>query len=304
MRERDDGDDPVDGGDAPEPDAAPGPGDGLAARGKSRARSGRRPFDTGNAIAKTFSVWISGFVPFTAMAALVHVPMIAWTFLADEVTEPMTAVLMALLGVPLALVLSQVVTSALIYGVFQRLRGEGVSLGRCFSVGVARLLPVIAVAILSFILYALPMIPAGVAAVVASATGPSLDKLGAAGFLALLGVFPMFVIWLGLIAAVPAVVVERTGVLGALRRSWDLTRGYKWRIFLVAFVIGLVMLLVGCMFQLPTRGQPDHPLAPILDIVKDVLLAPLQAVLPAVIYHDLRVNKEGIASEELAAVFD
>jgi hypothetical protein len=35
-----------------------------------------------------------------------------------------------------------------------------------------------------------------------------------------------------------------------------------------------------------------------------IVVGALEATVSAVMYHDLRVNKEGIASEELAAVFD
>lgn len=279
-------------------------GDRLAARARVRSRTGRRAFDTGNVIAKTFSIWMGSFVPFTALAALVYSPMIVWILVLHAATPSPAVVMLSLLAIPATLVLSQLITAALIFGVFQRLRGERASIGRCVSVAMARVLPVIGVGILVVLLYLLPLLPAGAVGVAAAIGGPASENVGLALLLGLLGLIPAIAIALGLMAAVPAVVVERIGVLGALSRSWTLTRGSRLQILLIAFVIGLVVGVVGCVFQMPTQAMPGHPAGPILDLVGDILMAPLQAILPAVIYHDLRVNKEGIASDELAAIFD
>ena len=113
------------------------------------------------------------------------------------------------------------------------------------------------------------------------------------------------------VVAVPAQVVERTGVFGAMSRSADLTRGHRWPIFglMVAFAIGSGLMQttltgVGAAFAL------SSPQA--FQVVAQGFLVPLAvtvsglvaAVGVASIYYELRSAREGIGPEALAAVFD
>src|SRR5262249_27254858 len=50
-------------------------------------------------------------------------------------------------------------------------------------------------------------------------------------------------VWAGFTPLVPAIVIEGAGY-GALGRAWALTRDYRWRIFGVTFVLGIVIGLV------------------------------------------------------------
>ena len=113
------------------------------------------------------------------------------------------------------------------------------------------------------------------------------------------------------IVAVPAQVVERTGVFSAMQRSADLTRGHRWPIFglLVVFVLGSALV----------QGVAAAATAPLVaasattgGIVSQVVIQPLAttvttlvaAVGVASIYFELRSAREGIGPEALAAVFD
>jgi hypothetical protein len=49
----------------------------------------------------------------------------------------------------------------------------------------------------------------------------------------LLLIVPGVMLWLAFAVAIPAYVDERTGIFGAFARSGDLTRGARWRIFLL-----------------------------------------------------------------------
>src|SRR5262249_56585201 len=49
----------------------------------------------------------------------------------------------------------------------------------------------------------------------------------------------------------PAVVLEGSGPVDALRRSWPLVRGSWWRIFGITLLAGIVVAFIGGILQLP-----------------------------------------------------
>ena len=128
-------------------------------------------------------------------------------------------------------------------------------------------------------------------------------------------------IWLGIkLSVVPSVIVlERTGVIPAIRRSWRLTDGYFWRTlgvqYLIAFIVGTVSQVVVTPITVlytiavsvidPTSSQPEDWIAPALLyiglIIVTLLVASVTSVVQsaaiAFIYIDLRMRKEGLDLE-------
>jgi hypothetical protein len=107
--------------------------------------------------------------------------------------------------------------------------------------------------------------------------------------------------------AIPAAVVERPGLLGALHRSRALTKGKRFSIFVVFLVLFLVAMgvAISATFALPALTASFAPmLGAIVGGVVNVVFGTLLWVAPGVVYHDLRVAKEGVATAELAAVFE
>ena len=127
----------------------------------------------------------------------------------------------------------------------------------------------------------------------------------------LLGVFVALAlfIWLYVIywVALPTVVVEKSGPIAALGRSSALTRGHRWKVLGIILVWGVASYVVAMIVELLfflASGQLhssafDFAIAP----VSTVILG-LGASIAAVGYHDLRVVKEGVGTEEIARVFD
>lgn len=118
-------------------------------------------------------------------------------------------------------------------------------------------------------------------------------------------VIPGIYLWLVLVAVVPVIAIENTGITEAFRRSAELTDGHRSTIFLLLVLYGILHLLVaGCFggvmatvinefvpnFTVATAGQEDAiPLGTLLaPYVTDVLMLPLQVTLTVVIYCDLR----------------
>lgn len=240
-------------------------------------------FSVGEVLKRSFGIWLKNLVPFTLLTLLVYSPLFIYTFIffsSDSITASsiLTYGLVTLAG---GLTLSQVAAGAVTYGVIQQLRGQHAGIGKCISVGISRLIPVILVGLLVL--------------------------LCIAGGLLLL-IVPGVILACMLYVAVPAAVVERPGVFGALKRSADLTKGYKGSIFGLLFIIGIIenviSKVVESAFATDFKTMDDVKVYFIVLLVVAVALGALRAVTNAVAYHDLRLTKEGVDVNQLAAVFD
>lgn len=235
-------------------------------------------FSVGGVLSRSFSIWIKNLIPFFILEGLVLTPALGLLIMARSGKIPVTSqgdALMITLALLAATVIFQfVATGALTYGVFQQLRGEHASIGRCIAVGFSRMLPIIFVGLVSGLLIGL-------------------------GFLAL--IIPGLILMCMFYVAVPASVVEKPGIFGAIRRSADLTKGYKGSIFGVIFILWIIGLVVGFVNE---ALKDDLTVYLVFNVLAQILLSALGSVTNAVVYHDLRAVKEGVAVEELAKVFD
>jgi hypothetical protein len=133
------------------------------------------------------------------------------------------------------------------------------------------------------------------------------------GFILL--VIPSFILAVGLAVAIPAVVLEPgRSASAALSRSWELTRGSRWRILglgITLFVLlyvpvvaisGLVAVLIP---RDTAAGLGASSTAAIVGLaiggVVQLFIYPLFYCVLTVTYYDLRVRKEGFDLELLAS---
>jgi hypothetical protein len=242
-------------------------------------------FSVGSVLSRSWSIYLANLVPFFILALIVQVPSFLWTLLyKPDPLEP--NMIMNLAGSVLPMVLGFILTGALTYGVFQQMRGRKASIGDCISVGIARLLPVIGVALV----------------------------VGLGVFLGLLllivpGVILICMWW----CAVPVAVVEKGGVSVSLARSSELTRGHRWTVFGIILVMGIIQAIAGAVIAMVfvSSTTATELAAGRISLVGMIVLfavsaffAAWQACANAVGYHDLRATKENIDIEAIAAVFD
>jgi Membrane domain of glycerophosphoryl diester phosphodiesterase len=131
----------------------------------------------------------------------------------------------------------------------------------------------------------------------------------------ILMVVPGLVLGVGLAVAIPAVVLEAgRSASGALSRSWELTRGSRWRIFglgVTLFVLlyipvvavsGLVAVLIphGNAAAFGASSTATIVALAIGGVVQ-LFIYPLFYCVLTVTYYDLRVRKEGFDLELLAS---
>ncbi|HZO93223.1 MAG TPA: hypothetical protein VFB22_05595 [Candidatus Baltobacteraceae bacterium] len=163
-----------------------------------------------------------------------------------------------------------------IYAVFQYLRGRTVGIGETMGLGLRRALPVL-----------------GTALIVGIATG-----IGLVFF-----IIPGLLVSVACAVANPACVVEGLNPIDSIGRSWELTKGYRWSVFGMYVVIGIAGMLASGVIAAWQHPETASTYL-ILQYVESVVFTTYGAVVSVIIYHDLRVVKEGVDIDQIAAVFD
>jgi hypothetical protein len=119
-------------------------------------------------------------------------------------------------------------------------------------------------------------------------------------------IVPGIILACGLAVSPTALVLERLGPIEAMGRSWNLTRGYRGKVFgtllITVFLIVLPYIALGAVSAvlIPLAGSAGVVLAGLLMVTLGVLISPFFYVALTVLYYDLRIRKEGFDLEVLA----
>jgi uncharacterized membrane protein len=175
--------------------------------------------------------------------------------------------------------------AVILYGAFQAMRGRKVMIGDAIGRAFSRFFSLLGISIL---------VGFGVAI----------------GFMLL--IVPGIILALRWAVAVPACVVENKGPLESMRRSAELTKGHRWKIFgiwvLIAIVAIVVLIIASTLAGLGVVAAPQGlgrvVIAAVISLILTAIVTAYSYVLNTMIYHDLRTVKEGVGTEEIAAVFD
>ena len=243
-------------------------------------------FRVGSSIGKALGVFSKGWWKFFVLALIPLAPYYAYDLLSAPATLQDIARQQAAggayfwgLGLRMAVgtVLSALANATCLYGAYQLMRGRDFSIGDSLSNGLRR---------------------------VASVAGTSV--LTALAFIAGLALLlaPGFIVGAMFFVALPACVIEKLGPFASFGRSRALTKGSRWRLFglILLTYLGLAVLAgafggigawVGGVVGYKLGAMPAT-----------VLFTAFVSVLTTVVYHDLRVAKEGVDIETLAGVFD
>lgn len=270
-----------------------------------RAKTARRKRGPSLAVQKVFGtafrIWGRNLIPFTLLALIVFVPLgwfLAWVDatpeFADEDQRPYWLNTANLLLTRLSGLL---VAAPVIGAVFAELRGKRVSLAMTLGPGLLRLPRAVGVAIAQGVVIVGGMIPTALLAAVGVPLPLVVILMFATAVL-------IVILMLGFYVAVPVAIVERCSVVRALVRSWRLTRGSRLRIFVVTLFFGLLAMLLGATAGgLLTIAIPDVPLW-VWTTTVTAVVASMEAVFAAVVYHDLRLAIDGADPDEVAHVFE
>jgi hypothetical protein len=128
--------------------------------------------------------------------------------------------------------------------------------------------------------------------------------------IALFLLIPGFFIDVVLSVVVPARTIEHTGFVASFARSAILTAGHRWPLLglvVVMTVISIIydLLIYGVTANLNLAAFEDSGRAVWLSFfITDALLTVVGAALATVLYFELRLIKEGVAPDTVAAEFD
>jgi hypothetical protein len=236
-------------------------------------------FSLGQVFDRTFAILSRNLLPFcmvTLVASLPHALMDA-ARMGAVAPGSVRAGLMLIFGGLGTMILGAISQAAVLYGAFDDMRGRPVNLVESLRIGLRRFFPLLGVVILLVIFVLLAAIAL---------------------------VFPAFIVMTMLFVSIPACVVERLGPIKSMGRSAQLTKGYRWKIFGLVFATIIVALIKQSVLGGLARVTGGSTLAIIVLLLWSTVWNAFQAILTVVTYHDLRVAKEGVDTDQIAAVFD
>ncbi len=233
-------------------------------------------FRVGRVLNRTTSVLSRNFLIFFIVTTVASLPLVLMRGLQSE-SEPGQNVVLVLISFFLAIVLYTLSQAVVLYGAFQDMRGRPVSLSESLQVGLQRFFPIIGLAIIVSIL------------------------VGLASILLIVPGLILFTMWF---VATPVCVVERLGPNASMRRSSQLTKGHRWKIFGLILLLIIISAMVSPVIEFGLAAVGGSTLAIIASLIWSGVWGAFYAISVVVTYHDLRVAKEGINIEQIAAVFD
>jgi hypothetical protein len=244
------------------------------------AAPGEGELSVGHVFSSAWAVLTANFGKLFAIGLLVALPnLLAGLALPTDPTAPGAAPAMAgwfFIVWLLVMVLNLVSQAAVLVIAFQYLRGHPASIGEALGKGLERFFPILGLVI--------------------------LFTLGLSVGLILL-VIPGIILAVVWSVSVPACVLEGTGPVASLRRSAALTKGHRWKIFGIYVLIWIASAIVIGLLGLVSRQFGWMADLLVSFLWTGFITAYFNSVL-VMIYHDLRVAKEGIDVHQIAAVFD
>jgi len=243
----------------------------------SPSRSAESDFKVGRVLNRTSSVLARNFLTFFIVTAVAYLPTLMLTKSTTDAADSGAGLGPLLLGLFLAVVLSMLSQAVVLYGAFQDMRGRPVSLAESLQVGFSRFFAIVGLAIAMSVLVVL-------------------------GF-ALLIIPGLYLLTMWFVAT-PACVVEQLGPSSSMRRSAELTRGHRWKIFGLTLVLIIISAVVTPVIETTLDEVAGGAVALIVGLIWNGVWGAFYAISVVVTYHDLRVAKEGVDIAQIAAVFD
>jgi uncharacterized membrane protein len=268
-------------------------------------------FRVGHVFSLAWSVFWRNFPTFTLVTGGAFLPNLLLQQSASR-ANPLPNPGLAATGGLLVIILYPLSQAILLHAAFQNMSGRPVSLGESAKVGLRRFLPVVAVAItaaLALIAYLVGMSMA-VAALGQAIKSPAFTVLAI-----LAGMIPAATLYLTWFVAIPACVIERLGPIRSLGRSRALTKGHRWKIFgltllilipalIVAALVGVALVAFRATGPLAFNAAIASVLGWIISLTFNAMWIAFYTTLAVVTYHDLRVAREGVGTDQIVAVFE
>jgi len=187
------------------------------------------------------------------------------------------ATALPLLGQLLAFVLGAFGQAIVAHAVFQDMRGRPVRMAESVRFGMSRFLPLIGLSL-------------------------SVIVLTVAGFILL--IVPGFIVMTALAVATPVCVVEQLGPFPSMERSARLTKGHRWAILGAMAALQVMTAIPSNLIASVISAVAGPTLAFAGHLIGNGVASTIAAVFTFVMYHDLRIVKDGVDTDQIASVFE
>jgi hypothetical protein len=235
-----------------------------------------------------------------------------WAEISNLVTsrEYLTATGFMLFGGIILFFLAPIAQAAMVYAVSETILGRMVGLKQSINAIMPRAWKIIQAYILYFLI-ALGVLAVVAAAAYAIGAGQMEEIPGPGVFVGLLGLLlllslAMVFLTIKFIFIPHAIVLDNTGVIDGLKRSFTISNGYWWRTFgiymIISVIIGIINGLLGQAVKLMGWGLSMLPGVDSMIIVASngvvmtiisIILNPISFIATTLLYYDLRIRKEG-----------
>jgi len=231
-------------------------------------------FRIGRALSRTFTLLSRNVPIYFAIAAVGSVPMLLF----NKISMPLVddSVALSFVAAILMLLLGPLTQATVLHVAFQDIRGGPVSLTTAVQAVFSRFLPLIGLTICM-----------GVAI--------------AAGLLLL--IVPGLILMIMWYVVLPACIVERRGVFASMERSSALTKGHRWPLFGTWLLFAIAGAILNAVVSALVGLTESSGLVMAGSLAWSALATAFGIIFTVVVYHDLRVAKEGVDTREIAAVF-
>lgn len=283
------------------------------------AGEGGESFSVARVFSRSFGILGRSFIPYLALALLIYsIPAALSDYFivsyggdrSDLRFGVVRWVLLSGLQIPVLAGAGAVLQAAVTRATVERLASRPAMFADALGAALRHAPPVLAIVLIQCLAMlmagAFMLLPifglASIMTPMALGVAGSLIGITAIVLVALPGVL-LYTLW---IAAIPAYVTERTGISAAFGRSRELTRGARFRIFLIllpviAGIYGLEFAVSHIVWELVSYAELPYLL--ILSAFA-ALTSAILAVVIACIYVELRDAKEGVDPGELVAIFN
>ena len=249
-------------------------------------------FSVGEILGRSISLLMQNPLTYLGLPLLALLPGLLVRIIIHFTASPLLG-LVTIISPLLMLCLQGAVT----YAVYQGLRGEKAGFRESIWRGLARFFSILWASILiGLSFYGCIMIVA-----FSASTGVAI--------ISILGVFIfIFLIILlccMLLVSLPVCVVEKQSALNSIRRSVDLTKGYRLKIFALLLIVFLcTILFYGLAIFIVALSAKYVAIITIMLTLTFIIPTAFTSVMIAVIYYNLRQVKEGASLDSLTGVFD
>jgi len=251
-------------------------------------RFARGDFRVGQVLSQTWRVFSRNFLTFIIVTGIASLPPILVQQPlpgGSPPADPFQGLGLAFLAILIAVIFNTLAQGILLYGAFEIMRGRPMNLAESAKVGLRRFFPIV-----------------GLAIVVSFLVGLAMALLLVPGLM-------LLTMWF---VATPVCVVERAGVFRSMGRSRELTKGHRWKIFGLYLVVLIPALIIGAILgavivsggAAVINSALSSTLGKIANLIWSAVWTAFLAILAVVTYHDLRVAKEGVDTDQIAAVFE